>query len=248
MTANTKPGTLYGVGLGPGDPELLTLKAARVLSEVAVIFAPTARADKDSYALEIIQRLLHRPDQIIVKQVFPMTKDADELNRSWHDACREIHQTLVRGKDCAFITEGDPMIYSTFAYVLEYFTKYYPEIAIEVIPGISCFNATAARARVPLCKEGQKLAIYPVGYDDGDLAHVLDDFDTVALYKTYRAKDRILDILKAHCAEAGVIFAEKVTSPDERIVKGIRQIESQDMGYFSLLVIHRALDVVRRES
>jgi precorrin-2/cobalt-factor-2 C20-methyltransferase len=248
MTTNTQTGTLYGVGLGPGDPELLTLKAARVLAEVPVIFAPTAKADKDSYALEIIDGLPHRPDRVIVKQVFPMTKDTEELNRSWHHACREILEALLQGKDCAFITEGDPMIYSTFAYVLEYFTKFHPEVTIEVIPGISCFNATAARARVPLCKEGQKLAIYPVGYDDGDLEHVLNEFDTVALYKTYRAKNRILDILKTHGAEAGVVFAEKVSRPDERIVEGLEQIEGQEMGYFSMLLLHKALDVVRRKT
>jgi precorrin-2/cobalt-factor-2 C20-methyltransferase len=247
MAVNIKTGTLYGVGLGPGDPELLTLKAARVLSTVAVVFAPTAREDKQSYALEIIEGLERRPDQIVVKQVFPMTKDADVLNRSWRLACQEIREHLNQGRDCAFITEGDPMIYSTFSYVLEYFEKFYPEINVEVIPGISCFNATAARARVPLCKEGQKLAIYPVGYDDRDLGQVLDEFDTVALYKTYRAKDRILDIIKPHCAETGVVFAEKVTRPDERIIKDMRLIEMEDMGYFSMLLLHRDLDAVHRD-
>ena len=248
MTANAKTGTLYGVGLGPGDPELLTLKAARVLSEVAVIFTPTTKAEKESYALAIIDNLERREDQVIVKQIFPMTKDNDELNLFWHRACREIRAHLVQGKDCAFITEGDPMIYSTFAYVLEYFERNYPEIKIEVIPGISSFNATAARACVPLCKEGQKLAIYPVGYDDSDLERILDEFDTVALYKTYRAKDRILDILKARGLETQVVFAEKVSSPDERIVKDIRQLKSQDIGYLSLLVMHKELNVVRPEA
>ena len=248
MTANIKTGTLYGVGLGPGDPELLTLKAARVLSEVAMIFTPTARAEKESYALAIIEHLDRRPDQVIVKQVFPMTKDPDELNRFWHRACREILENLTQGKDCAFITEGDPMIYSTFAYVLEYFEQNHPEIEIEIIPGISSFNATAARAHVPLCKEGQKLAIYPVGYDDSDLERILDEFDAVALYKTFRAKDRILDIFKARGLERQVVFAEKVTSPDERIVKDLRQLKSQDIGYLSLLIMHKELNVVNRES
>jgi len=246
--SHDKIGILYGVGLGPGDPELLTLKAQRVLTEVPVIFTPTAREEKGSYALAIIEGLKRRHDQVIVKQVFPMTKDPGELNQFWHRACREILETLRQGKDCAFITEGDPMIYSTFAYVMEYFEEFHPEVTLEVIPGISSVNATAARARVPLCKEGQKLAVYPVGYRDADLERILDEFDTVALYKTYRAKDRILDIFKEKGLEDNVVFAEKVTGPDERIVKDVRQLKRQDISYLSLLVVHKDLKVVHREA
>lgn len=245
--SSVKPGTFYGVGLGPGDPELLTLKARRVLGAVPVIFAPMASKEKDSYALKIISEFVREPEQQIIKQIFPMTKDENKLNEFWHRSGEEIWEHLSRGKDCAFITEGDPMIYSTFSYILEYFEKYHPGVPIEVIPGISSVLATAARARVPLTKEGQTLAIYPVGYDDQRLERILDEFDSIALYKTYHAKDRILDILKKKGLGSSTVFAEKVSSPEERIIRDIDQLSSDDINYLSLIIISKQIKVVHQK-
>jgi len=244
--STTETGTLYGVGLGPGDPELLTLKARRILGAVPVIFAPMASQEKGSYALKIISDFVKEPKQRIIKQIFPMTRDEEKLNEFWHRSGEEIWEHLSRGKDGAFITEGDPMIYSTFCYILEYFEDNHPEVPIEIIPGISSVLATAARARIPLTKEGQTLAIYPVGYDDNRLERILDDFDAIALYKTYHAKDRILDILKKKGLHNSAVFAEKVSSPEERIITDIEQLSRDDINYFSLIIISKQLKAVRK--
>jgi precorrin-2/cobalt-factor-2 C20-methyltransferase len=234
-----KTGKLYGVGLGPGDPELLTMKAHRILSRAAVIFAPVASREKDSYALKIIAELAAGPGREIVRQVFPMTRDETKLKASRKLAGEEIWQRLAGGKDCAFITEGDPMLYSTFTYVLEYFNAHHPEVEIEIIPGITSATAAAASLKIPLAKQGESLAIYPVGYDDSRLEQVLDNIDTVALYKTFRDKDRVLEILRRKGLADSTVFAANVSRPEERLVTDMAEIESDDIDYFSLLIVNK---------
>ena len=123
---STPSGCFFGIGVGPGDPELLTLKALRVLQAVPVICVPQAKNQKDSYALSIIKQFLEPQKQEILGLAFP-TDDPEGAAGVWQEAAQLVGERLQRGQDVAFITEGDPMLYSTFSYVLDSIRTSYPD-------------------------------------------------------------------------------------------------------------------------
>lgn len=108
-------GKLYGVGLGPGDPELMTLKAARILSSADVVCAPKSSEDRESIALAIAKT--HVKNAKIIQPIFPMSKDVKKLEKRWDEATEMIFSELEQGRDVAFVTVGDPLFYSTYSYI-----------------------------------------------------------------------------------------------------------------------------------
>ena len=230
-------GRLYGVGVGPGDPELITLKAQRILSQVSVIFVPQKDTEHESYARSIISGLLGSGTQKVVDLVFPMKKSA--LEPYWEKAADEIWQHLAQGEDCAFVTEGDPLLYGTFVYILPIFQERHPEVVIEVIPGISSINAAAASAMLPLSSGGERVAIISATYEDKALRETLESFDTVVLLKVNTAFDRILDVLEEMKLVDRCIYIRRCTTRDEEIVKDIRKLKGRSLDYLSLLIVRR---------
>ena len=182
---------IYAVGVGPGDPELLTLKAARILREVPVICAPTASAGDSSYALSIIEPFLDRSRQEVIVQVFPMRKDQAGLEEFWETAAAEVVAKVRQGRDVAFVTIGDPFLYSTFLYIYRILRDRFPDIPVEVVPGISSINAAAVAAGLPLGIASERIAIIPAAFADENLRQTLADFDTVVLMKVSRVFDDI---------------------------------------------------------
>ena len=147
---------------------------------------------------------------------------------------------VAGGRDGAFITEGDPMLYSTFSYVLDYFAAMYPAVNIEIIPVITSVTAAAAALKQPLTRQGDILTIYPAGYDDRRLEQVLACSDTVAIYKTYRNKERILAVLAEKGLAGRAVFAADIGRPGQKLVKDLAEIAGEDIGYFSLLIVPSA--------
>lgn len=240
MKVNTKKreiGRLYGVGVGPGDPELITVKAQRILSHVSLIFVPQKDAGHQSYAGSIISGLLGSLTPRMVELVFPMQKSA--LEPYWEKAADEIWQHLAQGEDCAFVNEGDPLLYGTFVYILSIFQKRHPEVDIEVIPGISSINAAAARAMLPLSSGGERVAIISATYQVNVLRETIESFDTVVLLKVNTVFDRILDVLEEMKLVDRCIYIRRCTTKDEEIVRDIRKLKGRDLDYLSLLIVRR---------
>ncbi len=230
-------GRLYGVGVGPGDPELITLKAQRILSQVSVIFVPQKDTGHKSYAGSIISGSLGSPIQQVVELVFPMQKSA--LEPYWERAADEIWQHLAQGEDCAFVTEGDPLLYGTFVCILSVFRERHPEVNIKVIPGVSSINAAAASAVLPLSSGRERVAIIPAAYQDKALRETLESFDTVVILKVNTAFDRILDVLEEMKLVDRCTYIRRCTTKDEKIVKDIRKLKEKDLDYLSLLIVRR---------
>jgi len=240
MKAN-KPtiGRLYGVGVGPGDPELITLKARRILSQVSVIFAPQKDDRGKGYASSIIGDIIKGSEQKVIKLVFPMGKDATELVDFWRKAAESIWHHLSKGLDCAFVTEGDPFLYGTLIYAFEVLKKSHPEVSIEVIPGVSSINATAARALVPLASGSQRIAILPATYEDKNIRETLEHFDTVVFLKIHSVFDKVLDILKELNLVDKCVYVARCTTEDEEIITDITKLRGKKLDYFSLLIMRR---------
>ena len=176
-------GIFYGVGVGPGDPELLTLKALRILQQVPVLCVPKSREEGESYAMGIVSHLVDSRQQRVIELLFPMTKDRMRLAEYWNRSLGQIIDPLRKGEDVAFVTEGDPTIYSTFQHLYRLIKDRHPEIPTEIVPGISSINGSAAAAGLPLVDGAERLAVLPATYEGERLEEVLRQFDTVVLLK-----------------------------------------------------------------
>lgn len=238
-SVNNHPAKIYAVGVGPGDPELLTRKAERIIRQVPVICSPTGAADAASYALSIVDEFLDRSRQEVLVQVFPMKKDPADLEPFWQEAAAQVAERVRQGLDVAFITIGDPFLYSTFLYLYRIFREQYPDIPIEVVPGISSINAAAVAAGLPLGMASDRIAILPATFETEKLLKTLIDFDTIVLMKVHRVFGQVYGMLKALGLEKKGAFIRRVGSSDEEVVYDLESLVGRKLDYLSLLIIRK---------
>jgi precorrin-2/cobalt-factor-2 C20-methyltransferase len=219
---------IYAVGVGPGDPELLTRKAERILRQVPVICAPSATPTDSSYALSIVEEFIDRSRQQIIVQTFPMKKEQKDLEPFWENAARQAAEFVHQGRDVAFITIGDPFLYSTFLYIYRIVRQKYPDVSIEVIPGITSINAAAIAAGVPLAAASEQ-----------DLRRVLVDFDTIVLMKVNRVFEKVYALLQELGLEKKGVFIRRVGSGEEEVVFDLGSLVGKKLDYLSLLIVKK---------
>ena len=231
--ANT-PGCLYGVGVGPGDPELLTLKAARVIANAPVIFTPQAAGSADSLALSAARPHIDESRQRLIYASFVMGGASDDV---WADAAQRISRYLLQGDDVAFLTQGDPMLYGSFMYVMEKVQAAHPHLPIEVVPGVTSITAAAARAKLPLASKGERLAALPAMYGIDDLREALAAYDSVVLMKINRRVLATVSEMEANGELTRCVFVRRATTPREQIAFSLRDIDPAGADYFSMLIL-----------
>ncbi|MDZ4185598.1 MAG: precorrin-2 C(20)-methyltransferase [Desulfuromonadales bacterium] len=234
-------GLIYAVGVGPGDPELITRKAERILRSVDVICAPTGQAEAASFALSIVEPYLDRSRQLVIEQVFPMKKEEADLLPFWREAAATVAAHARAGRSVAFITIGDPFLYSTFLYIYRILKEDYPEVAMEIVPGISSVLAAAAAAGIPLGMASDRIAILPATYETDQLRQVLLDFDTVVLMKVHRRFDAILALLTELGLQDSAVYVRRVSSDQEEIVTKLNSLSGKALDYMSLLIIQKSM-------
>lgn len=232
-------GKLYGVGVGPGDPELLTLKAHKILTRVPVIFVPRKSEESDSFARSIISAYVKLPEQKIIGLVFPMIQAGKELTSSWADAENTIWNQLSGGQDCAFINLGDPLLYGTFIYVLKALQKKHPELEVEIVPGITSVTAAAAASTFPLASNNERVAIISTEKDDDFIRETLINFETVVFLKVTAIFDRLLNILEELEITDQAVLVTRCSTAEEQIVRNIRKLKGTRPDYFSILLVRR---------
>ena len=228
----TKKGKLIGIGVGPGDTELLTLKAAKVLKSVPVVFSPKSAKEKESIALSIVRPILEeRKDYkrlMLVEPIFPMIEDKEELERIWDSASEMIAQYLNSGRDVAFITLGDPSIFSTYSYVQRRLIDRYE---IETIPGITSFTACAAAKNEALVEQNDILTIVPK--IDDRLSEVLEYSDSIVLMKASRNTSDLEKAIEEKNRPKEIYSVQNCTRENEKIIEGF----SNEKPYLTTTVI-----------
>jgi precorrin-2/cobalt-factor-2 C20-methyltransferase len=232
-------GKLYAIGVGPGDPELLTLKARRILSEVPLIFIPQKSTRSDSLAYTVIKQWTGRPGQKIEPLIFPMSQEAETLAFHHTQAASKIMESLAAGLDCAFINIGDSLLYGTFIYILQILQKQRPDIAVEVIPGISSVNASAAAALMPLTSDDERLAVLSAETDDVFIRRTLLEFDTVVFLKVSLTFDRLLKLLDELQLTRKAVLVRHCSTDRQEIVRDISTLKGRSIDYFSMLLVRR---------
>ena len=239
-------GKLIGIGVGPGDPELITVKAAKALKTVNVICVPKAHADKPSMALGMIKDILDERESPpeVLKLVFPMTKDELGLKKSWAKNAGIIADKVKKGSTLAFITVGDPMFYSTFIYLCQSMKEEYPEIELEIIPGVTSLTACAASSKIALAEKEEVVTIIPSDLDPKLIEETAKHADTLILMKcAHRLKDVAPILERAGFAKNSTIaLVRRCTMPEEKVIVGkLGDIQNWDIGpdYFSMALINR---------
>lgn len=240
-------GKLYVVGVGPGDPELITLKGVRILNSVPCIFVPKGREEGSSLALSIVTGAVDLSGKEIIEAYFPMKKTAGSITKDgsdcgldarWHETVEAVLGRLHRGLDVSFITIGDPTIYSTFYYLHERILELDPTVEIIIIPGVSSINAVSARAGKYLAIANEKIAILPATYEQ-ELADILDRFDTVVLMKVGKVFKSVREtIVKAGLLKNSV-YVTRVGMQDEKVIDNLNDVTEDDLNYFSIVIIKK---------
>ncbi len=226
--------TLYGVGIGPGDPELITLKGKRVLEEVDVIAVPKAGAGKESIALDVVSRVVDLKGKEVLELLFPMKREG--LEAYWEEARRKVLERLSEGRDVAFITLGDPLFHSTFIHLIEGLEPG-GRISIDVVPGVSFIHASTASALLPLAKGEEKVAIVPATYGKEGLKEVLEGFETVVLMKVHKALEEILSLLEEMGLKDRALFISRAGWEEEEVVRDLSSLRGREVDYFSSIII-----------
>ncbi|CAH0266962.1 precorrin-2 C(20)-methyltransferase [Peribacillus frigoritolerans] len=231
-------GTLYGLGVGPGDPELITVKAFRVIQESPVIAYPKKRKGSKSYAHRIVEVYIRPEEKEMLGLVFPMTKDQAILDREWNGTVEKVWQKLNEGKDVAFVTEGDPLLYSTFIHMMKLMQELHPEVEIKTVPGISSFNGSASRLGIALADGDDHVAIVPARDDYEAMKKAIEDHDAVVFIKVAKVIDLMISVLKDLDLLEKASVVTKVTS-DEEVIWKVSELEGLELEYLTLMVVRK---------
>lgn len=231
-------GIMYGIGVGPGDPELLTIKAHRILNEVDVIFCPEKEEGAGSFAYDIVKGHLGNSKAEIVSLLYPMHYHGMKLREMWEQNAQKIASYLTGGRSGAFITLGDPSVYSTFMYTLPYIEK--AGVTVEVVPGIPSFCAVAGRMKMPLASWNEDLIIAPVRKNGSDeLGEILGGHDNIVLMKPSSNRKDLIKAIRDHQLEDSFVLVTKSGTGEERIVTDIYELERYDIPYLSTVIIKK---------
>ena len=229
-------GKFYGIGVGPGDPELLTLKGKRILEEADIIATPKTKGDKESTALHIVSAFTKGKE--ILELVLPMTKDHSKLEEAWAAGARQIIELLAQGKSIAFITLGDPSLFSTFMYVFRPVKE--AGFPWEVVPGINAPSATAARLGCGLSDWKESLAIMAATTDIEAVEETIKTHDNTVLMKGAGKWQEIANVLKKLGLTEKTMAVERCTMENERIFTDINDMP-EDLSYFLTAIVRKGL-------
>jgi precorrin-2/cobalt-factor-2 C20-methyltransferase len=230
-----KLGRFYGIGIGPGDPELMTLKAQKILNSVDVVCAPRSGEDKESIALGIVRNVVKK-DLEIIEPVFPMTKDVKKLERHWDRAVEQIFSELKEGKSVAFITVGDPLFYSTYIQMLKKMKEKYPEVETKTVSGVTSLSACLAELNLPIVERDERIAILPAAYGLEELKDLAKIFDAIVLMKVSRSFDKIVQELDKAGLKEKAIFVSRCGTKDF-FSSDLDSMLGKEIDYLSMIII-----------
>ncbi|CFR08970.1 cobalt-factor II C(20)-methyltransferase [Yersinia kristensenii] len=229
-------GRLYALGVGPGASDLITVRAARLIAKLDVLYAPAGRKGGDSLALSIVREYLAHNTEIRTCH-FPMSADDSEKQAVWDEVAQQLQAEVAKGRQVGFITLGDAMLFSTWVFLLERIGR--PDW-LEIVPGVTSFAAIAARAALPLAMEQQSLAIMSCTAPEAELERALRDHDCVVLMKVYGRFARIQALLGRLNLFPHALLMSEASLPGEVCWRQLENIAAdQPLPYFSTILVNK---------
>ncbi len=239
-------GKFIGIGVGPGDPDLITLKAVKALQTADIICIPKASTDKPSLAVTMIQQILI--DRKVVPEmlelIFPMTKDDISNQELWDKNADIIAQKVNDNKKVVFITLGDPMFYSTFIYLYQSLQNKHSNVKLEIIPGVSAFNACATSAKIPLAEKDELVTVIPSDLDEKLVKEVAKYSDNIVFIKcAYRIQELLPTLKQAGFKDNSTIAViRRCSMPNETVTVGkLCDVSNWDIkeDYFTIAIVKK---------
>jgi precorrin-2/cobalt-factor-2 C20-methyltransferase len=233
MGGNPVSGTVYGIGVGPGDPDLITIKAQRLLRDVPVIAYP-APSEGDSLARRIAApHIGDGKTEIAIRT--PLDRARFPAHEIYDRAAKEIGEHLGAGRDVAVLCEGDPFFYGSFMYLFARLASDWP---VEVVPGVSSLTAAAAMLGVPLAARDDVLTVLPATLDKAELRARLAQVEAAAIIKLGRHFAKVRTVLEELGLAVHARYIEHATMADQRIL-ALAEVEANAAPYFSMILLHR---------
>ena len=236
---------LTGIGVGPGDPDLLTVKAVKAIQDADMIMCPASAEDRPSIALSVVDTLIDKSkNQEIVKLIFPMTKDKAILEAHWKENSKIMAEKVLSGKNVVYLTVGDPYLYSTWIYMHREISKKHPEMKINVIPGIVSMFTFASKVGISIAEGAEKVSIIPSCYDLSSVKEIAKNSEVLVFLKDGRYFDQVIELVRESGFPEDSIFAiGQDLGTDKEIIRKLRLGDVNDdtltTKYFSILVIKR---------
>ena len=228
--------TFYGIGVGPGDPELLTVKAINALKRIDVLIAPKTEKKSDSVALSIAQPHL-KPNVEIIYRTFPMVKDFASATEVFESHANEILSLLDAGRNVGFATIGDPMFYSTYIYI---FRLLEPRGAkIVTIPGVPAFLAIASQIGRPIAFGNDILTVIPATAELDAIERSLDRADSTVIMKVYKNFAEVVDALASRRMIDEAVLVSRAGLDDEKIITDVAAHKNDALNYLSTILTRR---------
>jgi precorrin-2/cobalt-factor-2 C20-methyltransferase len=228
-------GTLYGIGVGPGDPDLITLKAVKILAKVDVVLAAASTKNEASLALSIARPHL-APNADAVRLDFPMTRDPERLDAAWRANADTVADILKQGRSAAFLTLGDPLTYSTFGYLLRTLNGRLADIPVQVVPGVTSYQAAAARTGRVLVEADENLAVVSGVAPEAELRRALTSAKSAVILKAYKNMPVIRRVLEELGLARHSVFVTRLGHEGEAVFQGLDDVPDKP-SYFSLILV-----------
>lgn len=230
----------YGIGVGVGDRNTVTKRAIDVLGTLDVLYVPTAKkSEKDSTAYKIVKDYINEKT-LIKNRYFPMNYDSAELQNAWNEVASEIVQDVSESKNAGFITIGDPMVYSTYIYLLKLLRD---KIKITTIPGIASFLDVAANNNFPLVEGDDPLIILPATIGAEKLRGYIKNENSIVLMKVYNNFDEIVNLLLEENLQDHSIIVSNSSKDGEIIYQNIKDVNKSDVSYFTTILINKRWEI-----
>ncbi|WP_250656030.1 precorrin-2 C(20)-methyltransferase [Alkalimarinus coralli] len=235
-------GIFYGLGVGPGDPELITLKAARLISQCDVIcyLCNDANSDKPghSQSKDIAQALINERATKAVEIAIPMPykRDRTAANSAYDQAAEKIRIALQQGQTVVFLCEGDPLFFGSYSYLQE---RLCDEFTCISVPGISSPNAASAVAGIPLTMQKENYAVLSGRLSDEKILSHLNEFDSLVLMKVGQSRPRLVNLIKTSGRLHETVYVEYATREQQKVIYDISTLSAEAGPYFSLFIVTR---------
>lgn len=230
-----RTGTFYGIGVGPGDPELIPVKSVNILKHVDMVY--TASSTKNDYSMAVGIARQFIPETTEIKMLrFPMTKDKALARIAWQQNARTVIEVLEQGKHAAFLTMGDSMTYSTYGYIMRSVRELAPHVTIITVPGIASYQAAAARLNTPLVEGKESLLLVSGVHGGKHIWHLNGKTENVVILKAYRNVGDITSAIENNPSFTDCVGIKKCGLPDEEIIRDMQQLKSMPPDYWTLII------------
>ncbi|SEA35519.1 precorrin-2 C20-methyltransferase /cobalt-factor II C20-methyltransferase [Desulfuromusa kysingii] len=231
-----RSGTFYAVGLGPGDEELLTLKAVRLLQRAAYVYVPFSRLTTQSWVHGAVQQYANQA--AVIREVsFSLQRSREKREQHWQATATSIIQTLQQGNDVVFVTLGDPLLYSTAIYLLRALRRQWADVKVEIVPGVSAYSHCAALTHFAVGEGTKPVTIIPAVTAMEDLQAAIQRGGTLVLMKIGHHLPAIIDMLEENGLIHQAVFVARAGFPEQRIETDLRSLRGADPACGNLAII-----------